>query len=1221
MSRLACRLLCIFVIALTTIHMPLAQTRAQNDKAAADAVKNKGLPLVTERPLAFTTSEATWLSLDLSPDGKTIVFELLGDLYTLAITGGEATRITSGQAYDMQPAFSPDGKKLVFISDRNGSENVWIANADGTKPRAVTTTERDSYMSPVWAPDGEYVIAAKGAQLWIYHENGGSGVQMTGVASGPAPPPGGAAPAAPALLGPAFGKDPQSLWVNVRGNVRPGLDTRRVEDESAPDYDPHTPLRSSARAVGPYQIAQLDRGNGRLLVRTHEHEGAFRPVPSPDGKWLVYSTRYDSRQALKLIDLSTGDDRWLLMDVQRDDSQGGGARDRDVYPNSAFTPDSKSLITSYNGKLWRVAVPGGEAVEIPFTAKVDQQLGPLVKFDYPITDGKLRVSQIRGARPSPDGKRVAFTALDRLWIADLPQGRGTKKEKPADKADASEKKSADTAEKKEGETAEKPAAEPQAKPAAEMPPAPAATITNARRLTTGTDVEHGPAWSPDGQFISYVTWNDDDGGRIYRVRADGSGQPERLTAVAAFYDRLTYSRDGSRLVAVRGSKMHRLRTLEDFGNHSGSAELEYVWLPAAGGAVTRIAWLAGGSTQQGREEPHIGPDPERVYVWAGSEGLLSMRYDGSDIKPIVKVTAPSTGGQGPPPTPDGVILSPDGKRALVRANRNVFMITVPPTPGVVPTVSAASPSSVPTWRLTKVGGDFIGWTADSNAAYFSIGRSFFIHDITTQAEVDTANRAKADAEAERAAAAAPEKPAAGAAASDAAARPEEQKTPAAPKIPTLEYEPHRVDVDIFVEKDKPKGTIALRNARLITMKGDEVIARGDIVITDNRITAIGPSGKVQIPAGAVVRNLTGKTIMPGLVDIHAHTWVSWGVHRSQVSQFLAQLAFGVTTQRDPQTSSEDALTYQDLMETGQLIGPRLYSTGPGVFAADNIKSLDEARDVLRRYADHYNTKTIKQYMVGDRKVRQWVIMAAKELGLTPTTEGGSNFTMNLTLMQDGYAGLEHSLPISPFFSDVVRLGAASGITYTPTLIVSYGGPIGRQHYLTTTSVDEEQRLRRFTPHDELDKWKNTDWSRPDQYVFPLHAKQLTKWVEGGGKIGLGSHGEVQGIGAQWELWMMASGGMKPHAALKAATIDSADAIGFAKDLGSLEAGKLADLIVLDANPLEDIRNTARIAEVMKNGRLYDAATLNETYPRQKPLDTQWWWKLEPPVNGKARKGS
>jgi imidazolonepropionase-like amidohydrolase len=604
-----------------------------------------------------------------------------------------------------------------------------------------------------------------------------------------------------------------------------------------------------------------------------------------------------------------------------------------------------------------------------------------------------------------------------------------------------------------------------------------------------------------------------------------------------------------------------------------------------------------------------------------------MRYDGTDVKPIVKVTAPAPpplpgATPGPPPAPDEVLLSPDGRRALVRANRNVYMITVPPVAGSAPTVSAASPSSVPTWRLSKVGGDFAGWTADSRAAYFSIGRSFFLHDLGMQAEVDVANRAKAQTEAERAAAAPPDKPAAET--STPGATPQPGAKPAAPpKIPTLEYEPHRVDVEIIVDKDKPRGVIALRNARLLTMKGDEIIPRGDIVVTDNRITAIGPSGKVRIPAGAVIRDLSGKTIMPGLVDIHAHTWVAWGVHRSQVSQFLAQLAFGVTTQRDPQTSSEDALTYQDLMDTGQLVGPRLYSTGPGIFAADNIRSLDDARDVLRRYSDHYNTKTIKQYMAGDRKVRQWVIMAAKELGLTPTTEGGSNFTMNLTLMQDGYAGLEHTLPISPFFKDVVSLGAASQITYTPTLIVSYGGPIGRQYYLTRTEVDAEQKLRRFTPHDEMDKWKTTDWNREDQYVFPLHAKQLAKWSAGGGKLGLGSHGEVQGLGALWELWMMASGGLKPHAALRAATIDGADAIGFAKDLGSLEAGKLADLLVLDANPLDDLRNTSKIAEVMKNGRLYDAVTLNETYPRQKALGVQWWWKLEPPAPpaGTSRSGS
>jgi len=934
------------------------------------------------------------------------------------------------------------------------------------------------------------------------------------------------------------------------------------EEDFGPDHVP----RSSAREIGPFQIAQLDRDSGRIQLRTHEHEGAFRPLASPDGKWLVYATRYDAREALKLRDLATGEERWLVMDVQRDDSQGGGSRDRDVYPGSAFLPDSSALVTSYNGKLWRVSVPSGAAVEIPFTARVEQDLGPLVKFDYPINDDTLTVSQIRGARPSPDGRRLAFTALDRLWIADLPQGRGG--EKPAE------------------------------------PPASYPTIRDARRLTTSDAVEHAPAWSPDGRYVAYVTWDDTDGGNIFRVRADGSGQPERLTPVSAFFDKIAYSRDGSRLIAVRGSKMHRMRTLEDFGNHSPAAELEYVWLPASGGEPTRITWVGSGNTQEGRNAPHVGPDPDRIYVWAGSDGLLSMRYDGTDVRTVVKVSAPSTGGQGRPPTPDEVVLSPDGKRALVRANRNVYMITVPPVGGDVPTVSVSSSSSVPTWRLTKVGGDFVGWTADGSAAFFSIGRSFFLHDPAVARSI--ADRAAAQAEAAPAPSTPPANPPGGRGGAAAGQPAEGERTPA------IEYEPHRVDVEITVEKDKPRGTVVLRRARLITMNGDEVIPSGDIVITDNRITAIGRSGRVTIPAGAEVRDMRGKTIMPGLVDIHAHTWVAWGVHREQVSQFLAQLAYGVTTQRDPQTSSEDVLSYTDLMEVGRLIGPRIYSTGPGVFAADNIRSLDDARDVLRRYADHYNTHTIKQYMAGDRKVRQWVIMAANELGLTPTTEGGSNFTMNLTLMQDGYAGLEHSLPISPFYGDVVELGRFSGLTYTPTLIVSYGGPSGRQYYLTHTNVDVEQRLRTFTPHDELDKWKSTNYFRDDQYVFPLHAEQLTKWVEAGGRVGLGSHGEVQGIGTHWELWMMASGGMKPHDALRVATLHSADAIGFAKDIGSLEVGKLADLIVLDANPLDDLKNTASISFVMKNGRLYEAATLNEVWPRQRPLPEQWWWKVEPP---------
>ena len=1130
-----------------------AQTVEQNDSSAKAARTANSLPLIPTRTLDFTTDEGTWISLDLSPNGETIVFELLGDLYTLSAAGGEATRITDGPGYDMQPRYSPDGTKLVFVSDRDGSENLWISAADGTDPRQLTDGERENYVSPEWTPDGEYVMATKGTQLWLYHERGGSGVQITGHGGGDGPPP-------PAHFGAAFGDDARYAWVNVRGNLGGGFDTSVLSDERP--FGPNHSPRSSARQIGGTQIGVLDRESGRVLVRTHEHEGAFRPMPSPDGRWLVYATRYDARPALRLRDLSTGDESWLVMDVQRDDSQGGGTRDRDMYPGGSWTPDSQALITTWDGKIMRVSVPSGESTEIPFTAHVSQDVGPLVKFDYPINDSVLTVSQIRGARPSPDGSRIVFAALDRLWMAELPPASGTETEG--------------------------------------FP-----VISGAERLTEGTDVEHAPAWSPDGRFVAYVTWNDSVGGDIWRTRADGSGTPQRLTPTSAFFDRLAYSRDGSRILAVRGSKMHRMRTLEDFGRHGGAAELDYVWLPADGGEPQRITWVGAGTTQEGRNAPHVGPDPDRVYVWAGREGLLSMRYDGTDIRTVVNVTAPSRPGPGTPPSPDEVVLSPDGRRALVRANRNVYLITVPPVGGEAPTVSVAASSSMPTRRLTKVGGDFVGWSHDGAVAHYSIGKSFFRYDVATADSLlaDSVASARATAAEDSTT----EAPDSAAAAADSATT-----TPAESEAPTPVYQSSRFDVEITVPKDRPEGWIALTGARLITMRGEEVIERGDVLVRNNRIVSVGPSGSVDIPDDAQVMDMSGKTIYPGLVDVHAHTWVAWGVHRGQVSQFLAQLAYGVTTQRDPQTSSEDVVTYSDLMETGAFIGPRIFSTGPGIFGADQISSLDEARDVLRRYSDHYNTQTVKQYLAGDRKVRQWVIMAARELGLTPTTEGGSNFTMNLTLAQDGYAGLEHSLPISPFYDDVVRLGAFSGMVYTPTFIVAYGGPSGRQYYLTRTDMHQVERLRTFTPHDELDKWKATQWFREDQYPHFLHAEQLKKWMDAGGQAGLGSHGEVQGLGTHWELWMMASGGMENHEALRMATLMSADAIGLAGDLGSLEPGKLADLQILGSNPLDDLENSVDIEWVMKNGRLYEADSLTEVWPRERALPTQWWWRLEPP---------
>ena len=1095
---------------------------AQRADSASRSGRGAELPLESSRTVRFTTDEGTWMSLDLSPDGRTLVFDLVGDIYTLPVSGGTALRITDGLPFDAQPRWSPDGKHIVFVTDRDGSDDVWIMDADGKNARQITRTDRTQFVSPDFTPDGKYIVVSRNSvqygtqyNLYLYHKDGGTGVRMTGAAAS-----GGGAPPAPAgpggapqrnYVGAAFGKDSRYVYAASRTGGAAGYNQTGFD----------------------WTIVAYDRETGETTPRAAAVGGAFKPVLSPDGKWMVYGTRQDSVTSLRIRDMDSGDEHWLVENIQRDDMESRFTRD--ILPNMTFTPDSRSLIAAWGGKIRRVDIPSGQAADIPFTADVETQLGALAKFDYPINDSTITVAQIRGARPSPDGRRLAFTALDKLWIMDLPSG-------------------------------------------------------TPRRLTRSPHEtgEHSPVWSPDGRFITYITWTN-QGGDIHRIAAgNANATPDRLTRQTAFYSAVNYTPNGQRLVAYKSPRQPRLEEGFQYGR-------ELVWLPAAGGVTTSVSPVPGNAGF-----PHFTRDDnDRIYMAQGNAGLVSVRFDGTDRKTHIRVTgALDYRQQTPrPQTADEILVSPSGDRVLASVDDNVYVMDIPIVGGQTPTVSVANPAQavVPVRRLTRIGGDFIGWHPDGNRAHFSIGRSYFTYDFPRADSLVRDSTVRADS-ARRVRAA----PRDSSAASDTS-----RSRPA--------YEPARLDVAITVPKDKPSGQVVLRNARVITMKGNEVIERADVLVRNNRIAAVGPTGTLQVPNGTREVDVTGKTILPGFVDTHAHMWPDFGIHRSQVWMYMANLAYGVTATRDPQTATTDVLSYGDLVETGDILGPRIFSTGPGVFWSLDIKSLADSRDVLRRYSEFYKTNTIKQYMVGDRKVRQWVIMAARELGLSPTLEGGLDAKKNLTEAIDGYAGIEHSLPIAPLFKDNVQLLAESGTVYTPTLLVLYGGPFAENYWYQSYDILEDEKLGRFTPKSELltRGLRRPGWWHPSQYAHSLIAAQAKKIMDAGGRVGVGSHGQLQGLGYHWEMWNIASGGATPMQVLRAATIHGADAIGHGKDIGAIEAGKLADLVVLDANPLEDIRNTNTLRYVMKNGRLYEANTLNEVWPRQRVMARQWWMDEDP----------
>lgn len=1002
-------------------------------------------------------TEGTWMNLDISPDGKTIVFDLLGDIFTIPARGGDAKQITSGMAWDMQPRFSPDGREIAFTSDRAGGDNIWIMKADGSEPRQLTDEAFRLLNNPAWSPDGEYIVARKhfterrslgSGEIWLYHVGGGKGLQLTEKPNHQKD-----------VNDPSF--SPDGRYVYFDQDTTPGEFFEYNKDSTGQIYT----------------VRRLDRETGEIDNYISGPGGAIKPTPSPDGKWVAFLRRDDFKTNLFMKNVESGELVQLFDGMERDMQEIWAIHG--VFTNIAWTPDSRSILFWTGGKLNRIDIDSKRIAEIPFRVKKTMEMRKALRRPVDVAPDEFTTRMLRWVNVSPDGDQVLFEALGKLWIRNLPDG------KP-------------------------------------------------RRLTRQDDhFEAYPSFSRDGDDIVYVTWDDEDLGSV-RVISAGGGSGRSINEKPGHFTNPVFSPDGKTVVFQRIDGGYLRSPL--WGENTG------VYATGVRGGKEQLI------TKEGTH-PQFGKANDRVFLLRnakeGKRELFSLDLHGTNERTHA--------------VSDYAIemrVSPDEKWLAFQERYNAYVTPFAATGKSVQV--GPKMTGLPVTKVSLDAGNYLHWSGDSDTLFWSQGPELFQRDVKNAfAFIDGA--------------------------------PEELPPPPSDGL----------NIGFTVKADKPSSRIALVGGRVITMNGEEVIDNGVVLVENNRIRAVGTRSDVSVPRGFETVDVSGKTVMPGLIDVHWHGAQGTSEFVPETNWVnLASLGFGVTTIHDPSNDTSTIFAASELARAGEIIAPRIYSTGTILYGATTgftveVNELEDAMSHLRRLKAA-GAISVKSYNQPRREQRQQILEAGRTLDIMVVPEGGALFQHNMNMIVDGHTGIEHSLSVENIYDDVIQLWSQSEVGYTPTLGVAYGGIQGENYWYQHTDVWKNERLMRWVPDFLVDpRSRRREMAPEEDYNHIRIAAGAAQLQDAGVGVQLGAHGQREGLAAHWELWMFEQGGMTPHEALRTGTVDAARYLGMDKDLGTLEAGKLADIVVLDRNPLDSIRNSEYVDQVMINGRLFDAETLHE----------------------------